>query len=158
MRPHSSLSIVATLVLIASGCKSTAASANDEVRLLLERQQDAWNSGDVERFFEVGYWASPELTFFSGGERVKGFDAMLERFLARYKAGGAETGKLAFAEVEVVPLGADHAIARGHWFVDFAKGEDVGGLFTLVLEDQRDGWRIVHDHTSVDDRAPAKVQ
>lgn len=149
--------LLAGALLVAGACR-TASGTNDEVRLLLDRQQDAWNAGDVERFFHVGYWESPELTFFSGGERVKGFDAMLARFLDRYKKGGAETGKLTFADVEVLALGGDHAVARGHWFVDFAKQKDVGGLFTLVLERRSEGWRIVHDHTSVDDREPAKVQ
>jgi ketosteroid isomerase-like protein len=80
---------------------------------------------------------------------VRGFEQMLQRFLARYKQAGAETGELTFADVEVVPLGDEHALVRGHWFVDFAQKPDQGGLFSLVFERQGAGWRILHDHTSL---------
>lgn len=106
----------------------------------------------------IGYWNSPDLTFFSGGEVVRGFDAMLERYSKSYVQGGAETGKLTFSELEVLPLSGGHALARGRWFVDFEKKEDQGGLFTLVLQDRPEGWRAVHDHTSLGLVKPAKVQ
>ena len=32
-------------------------------------------------------------------------------------------------------------------------GSENGGLFTLVLRRTSDGWRIVHDHTSVETRS-----
>lgn len=148
---------ILVLFLVASAaCR--AAPPDTDVRALLADQQAAWNRGDVEGFLRRGYWASPELTFFSGGEVVRGFDPMLARFLAHYKAGSAESGELTFADIEVVALGADHALARGHWFVDFGKQPDQGGLFTLVLERAGAGWRIVHDHTSVASPAPQTVQ
>lgn len=151
------IALVAALVPLVTACRSTSSQV-DEVRQLVERQQAAWNAGDVERFLRVGYWDSPELTFFSGGDVVRGFDTMLQRFLKRYKQGNAESGELTFADVVVTPLGSDHAFVRGHWYVDFKKAEDQGGLFTLVLERQRDGWRIVHDHTSVETPKTGKVQ
>lgn len=147
----------AVLVLVLTSACRTAPPETD-VRALIADQQAAWNRGDVEGFLRRGYWDSPALTFYSGGDVVKGFAPMLERFLARYKSGGAETGELTFADVEVVSLGGDHALARGHWFVDFARRADEGGLFSLVLARQGDGWRIVHDHTSVGSSAPRKVQ
>lgn len=149
--------LLGTVLLLASACR-TAASDVDEVRRLIDRQQAAWNAGDVERFMRIGYWESNELTFFSGGDVVRGFDAMLQRYSKSYKQGGAETGELTFADVVVTPLGGDHAFARGHWFVDFAKKADQGGLFTLVLEHRPEGWRVIHDHTSVETPKPGKVQ
>ncbi|MBK7878425.1 MAG: nuclear transport factor 2 family protein [Planctomycetes bacterium] len=149
--------LLASALLVATACRS-AATNTAEVQDLVARQQAAWNAGDVERFLRLGYWDSPELTFFSGGDVVSGFDTMLQRFLKRYKHGNAESGELTFADVVVTPLGSDHAFARGHWYVDFQKAEDQGGLFTLVLERQRDGWRIVHDHTSLETPKTGKVQ
>lgn len=148
--------LLAFLLVAAASCRAHPPAA--EIRTLLAEQQAAWNRGDVEGFLRRGYWTSPELTFFSGGDVVRGFEPMLARFLARYKAGAAETGELTFADVEIVPLGDAHALARGHWFVDFAKQPDQGGLFSLVLEHAGDGWRIVHDHTSVASPAPQTVQ
>lgn len=152
-------SILPLVVLLTAtaACRSTESSVL-EVRSLVDRQQAAWNAGDVERYMRIGYWESPELTFFSGGDVVRGFDVVLQRYLKRYKQGGAETGELTFADVVVTPLGSDAAFVRGHWFVDFKTKEDQGGLFTLVLEKRPEGWRIVHDHTSVEPPKSGKVQ
>jgi ketosteroid isomerase-like protein len=59
-------------------------------------------------------------------------------------------GHLAFTKLEVVPLADDVSLARGRWDLDFASEKDVGGLFSLVFRRTDHGWRIVHDHTSVD--------
>ena len=103
---------ILALLLPLAACASTSSEVA-EVRSIVERQQAAWNAGDVERYMRVGYWASPELTFFSGGDVVRGFDVVLERYLKRYKQGGAETGELTFADVVVTPLGSDAAFVRG---------------------------------------------
>jgi ketosteroid isomerase-like protein len=56
-------------------------------------------------------------------------------------------GKLTFSDLEVYPLGRDAAYVLGRWHLDRVAGP-IGGNFTLVLR-REDGWRIVHDHTSV---------
>ena len=44
---------------------TTQARAN--IERVLKTQQDAWNRHDLESFM-AGYWNSPDLTFFSGGQ------------------------------------------------------------------------------------------
>jgi len=157
MPPRAALVVaVPILVTLAVACRASAPQG--EIQALIAEQQAAWNRGDIEGFMARGYWNAPELVFFSGGEVARGYGPMLERYLARYQRGGAEAGQLTFAEVDVQPLGDEHALARGHWFLDFERATDVGGLFTLVLERRPEGWRIVHDHTSVAAPTPAKVQ
>ena len=75
---------------------------------------------------------------------------MLARYRRNYEAPGKERGTLAFTQLEVVPLADDAALTRGRWDLDYANKSDVGGLFTLALRRTPEGWRIVHDHTSVD--------
>ena len=112
-------------------------------------QEAAWNRGDLEAFMAEGYWNSPKLTFFSGGSDTRGFGPMLERYRARYQQGGNEMGKLSFTELEAVPLGSDAGLVRGRWKVEFKNKPAIAGLFTLAMQHQAEGWRIVHDHTSV---------
>lgn len=137
----------ALLALLCCGC---AAASRAEVAGVIERQQAAWNRGDIETFMAEGYWRSPDLVFYSGGQVSKGFDNVLAGYVKRYRKARAETGHLEFSELEVVPLGPDAALARGRWDVDFAEEHDIGGLFTLVLKRIDGGWRIIHDHTSLD--------
>lgn len=116
---------------------------------LLERQRAAWNTGDVEAFMAAGYWASEGLTYLSGGEWTRGYDAVLRNYRERYLSAGAEMGTLTFTDVQVVALGPDAALARGRYHLDFTDTPPADGLFSLVLRRLDEGrWRIVHDHTS----------
>ena len=119
-----------------------------EAEAVLARQQVAWNEGDLETFVELGYWKSSRLTFFSGGTVTRGYDGLMERYRKSY--GGGDRGKLAFADLESQRLGPEAALVRGRWELTFQNGETRGGLFTLILLETLNGWRITHDHTSED--------
>jgi ketosteroid isomerase-like protein len=122
------------------------AEEREAIRAALAEQDAAWNAGDLDRFMRT-YWADDALTFYSGGDVMKGHRAVHERYRKRYQAEGKEMGKLTFSDLEVTLQAADRAVARGRWKVEM-KEEAVGGLFTLVLRKFADGWKIVHDHTS----------
>lgn len=115
---------------------------------MLQAQEAAWNRGDLDAFMRLGYWQSPDLTFFSGGTRRQGYEEVLARYRANYQGAGTEMGHLRFDEAETLPLGSDHALLRGRWSLDMADGTQRGGLFTLLLRRFPEGWRIIHDHTS----------
>ena len=117
-----------------------------EVRQVLDAQAEAWNRGDLDAFM-AGYWASPDLTFFSGPDRTSGWQATLDRYRKRYQAEGKEMGRLTFADVKVDALGSEYALVRGRWRLELSKDKP-GGLFTLVFQRLPEGWRIIHDHTS----------
>ena len=119
---------------------------DSEVRAVLSRQQEAWNAGDLEEFM-TDYWDSEDLTFFSGGKVEKGRAALLARYRKRYQSEGREMGTLTFSELEITPMGANDALARGRWKVVTSK-DSFDGLFTLWMRRFGDGWKIAHDHTS----------
>jgi ketosteroid isomerase-like protein len=116
------------------------------VRKVLDDQVVAWNKGDLDGFM-AGYWKSDKLSFYSGNAKTAGWQATLDRYRKRYQADGKAMGKLAFTELSIELLGADHALVRGRFALQLGK-ETPTGLFTLVLRRFREGWRIVHDHTS----------
>ena len=95
----------------------------------------------------AGYWNSPDLSFFSGANKTKGWQATLERYVKKYRADGKEMGKLTFSDIEVDLLSPDAAVVRGRWQLEMSKDKP-GGLFTLIFKRFPEGWRIVHDHTS----------
>jgi ketosteroid isomerase-like protein len=120
--------------------------AVSSVRKVLDDQVAAWNKGDLEGFM-AGYWKSRELSFFSGKDKTRGWQAALERYQKRYQAEGREMGKLSFSELEIEAFNGDAVWVRGRWKVTTSK-ETVDGLFTLIFKRVGGGWRIVHDHTS----------
>jgi len=116
---------------------------------VLTAQQAAWNSGDVNAFL-VGYWESPELTFSGSGGVAHGFAGVRERYQKNYPDRAA-MGELAFSDLEFRFLGPDAALVLGHWHLKRETKGDVGGVFSLVWQRFRNGWKIVHDHTSAVD-------
>jgi beta-aspartyl-peptidase (threonine type) len=113
---------------------------------VLEAQAAAWNKGDLEGFM-AGYWNSADLTFYSGGEVTRGWQATLERYRKKYKREGQDMGTLAFRNLDVQVLGADAVLVRGRY--ELKRGSATAtGLFTLLMKRLPEGWRIVHDHTS----------
>jgi beta-aspartyl-peptidase (threonine type) len=150
-----SLTWMVAAVVVVSFCatltKASAADANDAaekaIRKVLDDQVAAWNEGDLQGYMG-GYWKSPELTFFSGGTVTSGWEPTLERYKKRYQGEGREMGKLDFSDLRVEMLGPKAAFVRGHWHLKMKDGKEPQGLFTLVVRDMPEGWRIVHDHTS----------
>jgi uncharacterized protein (TIGR02246 family) len=132
------------LLLLATDPKPD--SAEQAIRKLLDDQSAAWNKGDIEGFMS-GYWKSPDLSFTSGGESTRGWEATLERYRKRYQGEGKEMGKLAFSDVQVQILSTDSAFVRGKFQLVRSKDRP-SGLFTLILKKFPEGWRIIHDHTS----------
>jgi beta-aspartyl-peptidase (threonine type) len=114
---------------------------------VLETQVAAWNAGKLEEFM-VGYWNSPDLSFFSGANKLGGWEATIARYRRNYQTEGKEMGKLTFSDLKIELLGPDAAFVRGGWELELSDGSKPGGIYTLIFRRFRDGWKIIHDHTS----------
>lgn len=120
----------------ATGCTAT-----------LQAQVEAWNKGDLATFMQ-GYLDSPRMTFTGGGEIVQGYQALEERYRSRYGNDTASMGKLRFTDLDVQPLGADHALVVGRWHLEGANAKSFDGVFSLVMQRVAGSWKILHDHSS----------
>lgn len=117
------------------------------LRQLLDDQTAAWNRGDLQAFVQ-GYWHSPEVTFFSGDTIIKGWEATLARYQNRYQSSGKQMGKLSFSDETIEMLGTDAAMVTARWHLEMSDGKKLEGLTTLLCRRMKEGWRIVHDHSS----------
>jgi ketosteroid isomerase-like protein len=116
-----------------------------EIESLLTVQADCWNEEDIEGFMGT-YWNSAELTFSSGGKTTRGWQATLEGYKKRYPAGNM--GKLNFDHLETTILNEGVALVLGQWHLKY-DDQNKDGNFSLVLRKMDDGWKIVHDHSSI---------
>lgn len=126
--------------------KSTVEEDKADIQGVLQMQQAAWNRGDVAAFV-TGYWKSPELTFAGSTGVQRGYDQVLEHYQQSYPDRAA-MGLLEFSDLEFHFLGKDAALVLGHWHLKRDK-DDPGGVFSLVWQRFPEGWKIVHDHTSL---------
>ncbi len=127
---------------------SSSGDGKAAIEHVLRTQQDAWNHHDLDAFM-AGYWNSPDLTFFSGAKETSGWQATLARYRSKYNSPGHEMGTLEFSALRIELMGPEAAFVRGAWHLTMPDGKTPHGLFTLVFRRFPEGWKIVHDHTSV---------
>lgn len=117
----------------------------DEIKIVMAEQTAAWNRGDIDGFMR-GYWNSPALVFVSGAGVTKGWQPTLDRYKKNY-ATREKMGTLRFSDLAIEVLSKDSAVVLGSWALA-RETDNPGGKFTLIFRRFKDGWRIVHDHTS----------
>ena len=134
------------LVFFSVACSSIDEGAEVQaIQNVLNEQKDAWNQGDLQSYM-MGYWQDSALVF-SGGKNVSfGWEAALQRYERSYPT-QEHMGFLHFDDVKITLLHNDLAFATGSWHITRERG-DADGRFTLVWRKEKDGWKIIADHSS----------
>jgi ketosteroid isomerase-like protein len=111
----------------------------------MDDQAAAWNRGDLEAFM-LGYWSSDKLVFVSGDDVTRGWQQTLDNYKKTYNT-REKMGTLTFSDLEITVLSKDAAFVLGSWSL-LRRDDNPKGKFTLLWRKFREGWRIVHDHSS----------
>jgi uncharacterized protein (TIGR02246 family) len=122
-----------------------AATVEEQVRAVLDKQVAAWNRGDTDAFLE-GYSSD---TIFVGEKMTRGVEDLKRRYQEHYPT-RASMGKLSFYDLEIHGTGKDSAYVIGRWQLERDKegGGNVSGVYSLVFRRTAIGWKIVLDHTN----------
>jgi len=115
------------------------------VRAVLDAQRDAWNRGDIEGYMD-GYERSEQTVFVSGDNLTRGWQTVLDRYKKNYNT-REKMGTLTFSDLEITLPGKESAVVLGRWHLKRV-GDEPHGRFTLIFKKTRQGWKIIHDHTS----------
>jgi ketosteroid isomerase-like protein len=118
---------------------------SEAIKSVMNTQAAAWNAGDIESFMQ-GYWKSEQMKFVSGDNVSRGWQAALDRYKKNYDS-KAKMGVLTFSDLEIDVVSKDAAVVLGNWSLAREK-DNPKGKFTLIFRKFREGWKIVHDHTS----------
>lgn len=140
---------LATFLVLVLGGAAFAQSRDEkikaDIRKVMDEQVAAWNRGDIDGFMK-GYWKSENLIFVSGDRVTRGWQQTTDNYKKNYNT-REKMGVLTFSELEIEVLNKDSAKVLGRWKVAHPP-EDNQGRFTLIFRKFKDGWRIIHDHTS----------
>ncbi|HEX3966412.1 MAG TPA: DUF4440 domain-containing protein [Edaphobacter sp.] len=114
------------------------------VKVLLA-QENAWNKGDLSAFAS-SFKDSPD-TLFITHQVFRGFAGLVDEYKRDYPSKAA-MGTLSYSDLEVHPLDENFAIVLGKYRLERSKkdGGNAEGLFSLVVENTDNGWKIVLDH------------
>jgi len=132
--------VIAPLTVFAQSRGAEAA-----IKKVMDDQTAAWNRGDIDGFM-AGYWKSEKLTFISGTNVTRGWQATHDRYKKSYNT-REKMGELTFSDLEFTLLGNDAAVVLGTWSVK-RTADNPNGKFTLTFRKFKEGWRIIMDHTS----------
>jgi uncharacterized protein (TIGR02246 family) len=107
--------------------------------------RDAWNRADL-----AGHVAlyTDSATMMSGQGPRGGRDVIRGMLERGFWEGGQPKAKLDFSDLQVTPLGNDHAMMTGAFLLTYPDGKTANGRYTLVWARENGQWRIMHDHSS----------
>lgn len=140
--------LVFVMILMVSGIAFAQSKVEKEkaaIRKVMDDQIAAWNSGSVDGFMQ-GYWKSENLIFVSGDNVRRGWQTVTDNYKKSYNT-REKMGVLSFTDLEITILSKDSATVLGRWKVQHEPKDDQG-RFTLIFRKFKEGWRIIHDHTS----------
>jgi uncharacterized protein (TIGR02246 family) len=117
------------------------------IRQVLTEQTKAWNNGDLDTFMK-SYEDSPNTTFV-GNTVQYGYATIRDRDLKTYP-GSAGMGKLTFSNLAIRVLDSGYAIATGNFHLERSAtgGGNANGIFSLLLKQEPQGWKIILDHSN----------
>jgi len=118
-----------------------------EINALLQKQVDAWNEGNLEKFMET-YWKSDQLVFVGSRGPTYGWQATLNNYKKGYPDKKA-MGKLDFKILDISEIDKKTVFVIGRFELTREVG-DVAGHFTLVIQKFGKDWFIISDHSSAE--------
>lgn len=119
--------------------------AEGEIRSIMDRQEKAWNTGELEDFMD-GYWESDSLMFIGKSGVNRGWQTTLDNYKRSYPDKAA-MGTLTFNILTVEVLNRKSAFVVGKWHLAREAG-DLEGHYTLLWKKMKGEWVIVADHSS----------
>ena len=133
------------MIIVFSSSSLFAQSGDEEaIRKVLNNQEAAWNSGNIEDFMK-SYWVSDSLVFV-GKSVTYGWQETLDNYKKRYPDTVA-MGKLLFKLLEIKPLSPAYYFVIGKWHLLRSIG-NLEGYFTLLFKKIHGQWVIITDHSS----------
>jgi beta-aspartyl-peptidase (threonine type) len=153
----STSSAFALLLVLATACASGGArngAATDAVSpqlqqhltQLMDESAVAWNRGDLDAFLAT--YKDDARTAFMAPQITYGLADIRARYERTYFKDGQPKAQLAFGDLRFRPLGANHVLMTGRWYLTDPDGKKAEGYYTLIWENTPDGWKMIHDHSS----------
>lgn len=129
-----------------SGSTVVPAATQQELVRLMEESAVAWNRGDLDGFLAT--YKDDELTAFMAPQITYGIPEIKARYARSYFKDGKPKAQLTYGDLKFRKLGSNNVLMTGRWFLTEPDGKKTEGYYTLVWENTKDGWKMIHDHSS----------
>ena len=134
-------------LLCCLGSLCLAAQSKDEKAVLemLDKQNQAWNRGDIEGFMK-GYWENDSLMFVGKSGVTYGYKNTLENYKKGYPDRTA-MGILTTTNIKIIRVSKNYFFIVGKWYLKRTIG-DLSGHYNLLVQKINGSWLVVADHSS----------
>jgi ketosteroid isomerase-like protein len=132
------------ILLFPAGLAARCQNNYSSLMGVMQKSADDWNKGDLAGFM-VSYDDSATMMSKHG---LIGKDSMMIHYRQTYFKAGAARQKLTFDKLTVQPLAGDYVLLFGRFTLSGSKLPTLSGWFSLVCVHRKNGWKILHDHTS----------
>ena len=111
---------------------------------VMQKSAADWNKGDLTAFMDS---YDDSATMMSKHGLIKK-DTMMVHYRQTYFKAGAPLQKLGFDQFQIIPLSGDYVLLTGRFTLSGGNKPVLSGRYSLVCVHRKNGWKILHDHTS----------
>lgn len=133
------------LAAIGTNAQTTPQSAaSKEITDAMNNSANEWNKGHLDAFMSL-YDPSATMMMPTG---PAGMSGIKELYQTKYFKDGMPKQNLKYTDMQVRMLGNDYALLTGGFTLYGNNLPERSGRYSLVMQHTKDGWKILHDHSS----------
>ena len=139
--------LILCFLLVAFGTHAQTApesTAAKEITDAMNNSANEWNKGHLAAFMSL-YDPSATMMMPTGPVGMGGIKGLYE---TKYFKDGMPKQNLKYTDMQVRMLGNDFALLTGGFTLYGKNLPERSGRYSLVLQHTKDGWKILHDHSS----------
>lgn len=132
--------------LIKSDAQSNSDVRSKELAIItaMKNSENDWNKGDLDSFMNM-YTEASTMMMPAG---PMGLSTIRDLYEKKYFDGKMPKQNLHYQEMKVTMLGQNYALLTGKFTLAGNNLPVRSGRYSLVMIHTKDGWKILHDHSS----------
>ena len=142
--PRFILSILCCLILAVFSMQVHAQDAQSKIITAMKNSENDWNKGDLDSFMKM-YTDESTMMMPTG---LAGINTIKELYEKKYFNGKMPKQSLHYDDLKVTLLGEKYALLTGKFTLSGNTLPERSGRYSLVMILTKDGWKILHDHSS----------
>ena len=143
-----SAGIISILISVLFTITAKAQSYSDKQAALIvtamKSSENDWNKGDLDSFMKM--YTNESTMMMPAGPT--GISAIRELYEKKYFNGKMPKQNLHYDDLKVTLLGEKYALLTGKFTLSGNNLPERSGRYSLVMVLTKDGWKILHDHSS----------
>lgn len=147
-RPYKALIVLAWICMCAvyANAQTTKDPDSKQAAIIaaMTRSANDWNKGDLNSFMTM-YTDSSTMMYPTG---PVGLSAIRKLYATKYFNGAKPKQQLYYSEFKVTMLGKRYALLTGKFTLKGNNLPERSGRYSLVMVSTKQGWKILHDHSS----------